>query len=210
MPSGITAAIYEGETTTLRDYLMTVGRQMGYAILQRDADRGEPVRTAEPNTHYHDERVREARATLSDLASITPEQAAERARADYEKAHTAWCESREKNEALRARYEDMLQQVEEWEPDPLIAGTKVYAIKYLRESIEFDCGRPDEESRWNREPVESTPEQWVEKQRAEALRTLEYNLEGRGKEIQRTTERNAYIEAFLNSLPPVEEGSHVA
>lgn len=64
MPSGMTADIYEGKDVSLRDYLMTVGRGMGFAILQRDDDSSEPVKVteAEADTRYHDGCLRDAKA----------------------------------------------------------------------------------------------------------------------------------------------------
>lgn len=198
MPSGITADIYEGKDVTLRDYLMRVGRGMGYAILQRDDDPSEPVKTTTESSSYYEQRIPELKAQLAALWNLTDDEIAEAARADYQERHDAWERRRTEKAALRERYEDMLAQVEAWEPDPLIASTKEYAIKYLRESIDFDCGG----SRFDQEPQPQDPADWLAAQKEDVSDSLARAEAHWEEEKERTADRNRHIEAFLRSLPP--------
>ena len=205
MPNGYTADIYEGKPTTLADYLMGVGRGMGFAIMQRDDPASEPVRRVEPQTRYYDEALAEARAVLADLDGLTMAQAAERASAEYEAEVSSWLEERDRRLGMRSRYVDMIAQVEAWEPDPLVRVVKEQAIKYLRESLDFDVGPEGEEMRYRPYPRLLGGAEWVNAKRAKAQRDVEYNEAERAKEIERAAERNRWIDAFLGSLPARSE-----
>lgn len=197
MASSITADIYEGKDVVLRDYLMRVGQQMGIPIMQRDDARDAPIRRVEPSTSYYDESQQKAEERIAWLRSLSPAEVAEEAHRAYTEALDGWKERRAEREALRARYEAMLAQVEEWQPDPLIEGTKENAIRHLRESIKFDCGSGE----WDKEPVEKEPREWLRAELDEAARSIQYAMTERAEEIARTNECNRYIDAFYASLP---------
>ena len=201
MPNGYTAAIYDGQPVSVRDYLMGVGRGMGFAIMQRDDSHDEPVHHVEPHTDYHDSELAKARTLLAEVDTMTTEQAAKRARSEHEEALRDWTETRERRRSLRARYEEMITEVEAWEPDPLVVGVKEAAAKYLRESMDFDCGDPKDDMRWYPYPTLLSGPEWINAKRAEATRDIEYHEAQRCEEIDRANERNRYIAAFLSSLP---------
>ena len=201
MPNGYTTDIYDGKPVTLTDYLMGVGRSMGFAIMQRDEAASEPVRTVEPQTSYHDKAISAARATLAEVDALSVAEAVKCALVDYEKANTAWLEARDRIRAMRSRYEEMIRQVEAWHPDPLVLVVKEQALKYLRESVKFDCGDEKAEMRWSPPPRRLSGPEWINERRAKARRDIEYHEAERKKEIERTEERNRWITAFLGSLP---------
>lgn len=196
MPSGITSAIYEGkEPVSLRDYLMSVSRQMGYAIMQRDDSLSEPVKpTSVPN--FYVTNVEEAEAELAKLDAMTPAEIAQAAEREFRDQSAAHALAKAENAALQARYEDMIRQVEAWHPDKLIASTKDYALRYLRESLEHDCGRV-----YPGEPVAKEPLEWFLDKRKDAVRHLEFARERLVEMNEREAERNRHIHAFLRSLP---------
>lgn len=204
MPNGYTAAIYEGKPVTLRDYLMGIGRGMGFAILQRDADRDDPVKLTEPSTGHAERSLADARTRRRVLEQMTPEDAQAAAYADFKDATARWEADLEKSLAMRARYEDMIAQVEAWRPDPLVEGAKEMALRYLRESADFDCGKPGEEMRYRPKPELLGGRAWLEREIAEAQRSIAHYEKSIAEELERTAERNRYIEAFLSSLPPAE------
>jgi hypothetical protein len=202
MPNGYTAAIYEGRDVSLREYLMNVGRSMGFAIMQRDDDPNAPVRLTEPQTKYHDDAIRKAEETLARVSRMTADEAQGAAADEYEQAIKHRREAVEQHRILRERYEAMIARVKEWEPEPLIARVKEQAIKYLLESMDFDCH--GDLPTFPSEPVPKNGEQWVEGQVAKARREIEYHGQERAREIASTAERNAWISAFLRSLPDAE------
>lgn len=198
MPSGITADIYEGKDVSLRDYLMVVGRQMGFAIMQRDDSRDTPIERVEPRTDYHDRALEAAEDTLTRVKAMSDDEVATAAKDAFDKAWRAWAQRRNDEDQLRARYEAMLEQVEAWKPESLMETTKQQAIKYLRESIDFDCPK---ERKWDTEPELLDGQAWREQQIEKANRDIQYHTAERIKEIARADERNRYIDAFYASLP---------
>jgi hypothetical protein len=200
MPNGYTANIYEGKPESVRQFLMKVGRGMGFAILQRDDDWDTPIHKVEPSD-YNARRLEESRERLRELEGVSIEEANRRAKAEYDEAVAAWEERRSNREAMRSRYEQRIREVEAWQPDPLVESVKNHALQYLREGMEFDCGKPGTESRWDTYPKRLGGADWLNEQRAKALHDVEYHEKENRKEIERAEERNRYIEAFLSSLP---------
>lgn len=200
MPSGITAAIYKGKEVSRDEFLMRVARSYSLAIMQREDDPDAPVRRCEPNTKYREDAIEAAEETLRDLSALTVEQASERAKAEHEKEAKEWREAKAKALNLRARYEAMAREVEAWEPEPLVAGIKDVALKYLRESIDFDCGEPGQEMRYRPYPQLLSGAEWINSKREKAQRDIDYHRDLIAAEIKHADERNEYIDAFYRSL----------
>lgn len=104
--------------------------------------------------------------------------------------------------APEERYEDMVAQVEAWVPDPKVEYVKEQAIKYLRESIEFDLDKDGNDMRWYPKPVRLTGDAWLEQERARALEDLTRAEKALTEEIARVDDFNEHIDAFLRSPPP--------
>lgn len=198
MPNGITAAIYEGQSTSLRDYLMRVGRQCGFAVYQRDDNPDDPVKPVEPSD-YHVKALVAAEARIAEVRAWSDEDADREAKAQFDAEFRRWLESRNEKGQIRERYEAMRTEVEAWQPDPIASFVKDQAIKYLNESIEFDCGSDDD--RWYPEPKFVLGPQFREQELAKASHDADYHTAENLKEIARADERNKYIAAFLASLP---------
>lgn len=204
MPMVITAAIYEGNDVSLRDYLMRVGRSMSMAIMQRDSDQDEPVKPRQ-ESDYARRRVEEHRAELERLGALSVEDAAGAAEREFVEATEFYEKAKAEKAALRRRYEDMLAQVEAWEPDSKVIYVKEHAIKYLRESIEFDCSKDGDDMRYYPKPERLSGVDWLAQKIADAQRSLEYAEKQLAEEVARVADFNEHIEAFLRSLPPERE-----
>lgn len=199
MPNGYTAGIYDGEQS-LRDFLMGVGRGMGFAVMQRDDPMDEPVKR-QPESTYYTRSLVTAREDLARLEALTPETARPLAEAAYSEAMDRYRETKRDKLALRARYDDMERQVLAWDPPAEIQVVKDAALKYLRQSADFDCGERGEEMRFYSEPRWLSPEDWLREEVAAAReRVARYEREA-AAERKRTDERNRYIDLFLSSLP---------
>lgn len=196
MPTGYTATLYDGEQS-LRDFLMGIGRGMGFAITQRDDDPSGPVREVEPSG-YHDQLIAEYESKLASLGDLTDEEALSLAREEYRDTLRRHEEAVAKRRALVERYARMLHDVEAWDPPALVAGAKELAIEQLQRSIKFDCGG----NVYPGKPEEPTSgAAWLAARRAECHEMLSYHEGARAKEVARTNDRNRYVRAFLDSLP---------
>lgn len=199
MPSGLTAGLYEGEQS-FEDYMWRVARGFGALVTLRDSPDAPIPEEFKPST-YHDEKLEEAEARLRELDTMTVAVAADRIREERERAIERRAEVRAERDTLRARYEAMLERVEQWEPPtPEHVGMKEYAAKALRESIDFDCGG----SLYPEIPEAVTPQGWVEKERERAMDDIEYHSAERAKEIERAQQRTAWTRALRDSLTESE------
>jgi hypothetical protein len=199
-PSGITAAIYEGKDVTRDEFLMRVARSFSLAIMQREDDPDAPVRRVKADTKYQDEAIEKAQAVLAEVGGLSVAEAGERAKAEYYDAAKARQERRAEVLALRGRYEAMIREVEAWEPDPLVLYIKDGALKQLRKSLDFDCGKPGEEVRYWPVPQWLDGAEWIVQKTEKARKDIDYQREQIAKRKAVAAERNQHIDAFLRSL----------
>lgn len=202
MPSGITAAIYEGKDTSLRDYLIRVGRSMSMAIMQRDDDPGAPVKRREISAYCQTD-VDKALAKIDRLLTMTIEEAQIASElSDIERA-LAIEAAIIKDTVLRERYDAMMREVRAWKPKPKVAYVKEHAIKYLQESIDHDCD--DDPAQYYPKPAGLSGAEWLRKARVDAEEELVRAETQLAEEVARVADYNEHIDAFLESLPASQE-----
>jgi hypothetical protein len=200
MANGYTAPILAGDPDfTVYDYLMRVARGFGFAINQRDDPTDVPVRLdpVAPDTHYYDNEIKTARERLRGVAALSASDADREAEKEYDNALREYDAAVIENGLRRARYRAMIAAVEEWEADALLEPVRDAALRYLRESMEWDCPVP---MRFPSRPERVTGSEWVRREVASARERLEYHGRARADEVARTEERNAWIAALDRSL----------
>lgn len=196
MPNGYTAPIYEGEEITLRDFLVRCSRGFGVHVTMRDdpLDK-EPPKAYEPDIKRYDESIAKAHEELAEVQQWTEDEAAKAAEVDYQERRKAHEESVANRQAMRNRYDDMIEQVQGWSPHPELQDMKDGILGWLHESRRFDCGSDYDE------PLRLTGEAFKE-QRIESLRkNIEWDEKFRREELERVASRNAYLKKFWESLP---------
>lgn len=194
MPTGYTAKIYDGTDNTLRGFLLEVSRGMSYSIMQRDMGPG-PVERCTPSG-YHMRKIQEAKERLKSLNAYTQEDI-ER---EYNKVYLIIFDKATKNnlenKELALRYEKLIEELEAWDPDPLMESTKKYGLEQLRQSLDYDCyGYPYAPL------IKIDPREWYGNERDRALQDIEYHTDENQKELEQCAERNKYIDALYRSLP---------
>lgn len=197
MSNSVTSGVEDGNES-LRDYLMRVGRLMGFAVGQREEGMDEPVRPLVVASRY-EESVRRAQATLDRLRAMSEVDVNVASYVEHGKRYEEWKGIVAKKNALRRRYEVMLARVEEWECDPLVKKAKDVAIRELRDAIAYE-----DSSYAYPEPRPKTGAAWLAERIDDAEAWLRTSRESLRKEVERVEERNRYVRAFLDSLP-VEE-----
>lgn len=200
MPNAYTAPIHEGEDITFRDFILRCSRGFGFAIMQRDDAADVPLRTHyEPETKYHDDALAAAWKTLEAVDALTEEELAVQAQQEYDAQLQAHEEAAERNDAEEARYDAMIAKTEAWVVPEELAEMRATVLRWLEESKGWDTGRAYPEA-----PIGvRTPAELREERRERALRDIAYHSKNRDDEIQRTAERNRYIELLLSSLDGV-------
>ena len=196
MPTGYTAALYEGEDQSFEDFILNCARAMGACIMQRDDPMSEPPKKVEPSD-YHVKRIAETTEELERLKAMSTSEATEKARTEREAALEEREEHDKKALDLLGRYRRMLSAVNKWKPPTTDhAGLKKFMIEQLETSINFDCATGD----WPKIPPVMSGERWRGNRIEKMLRDLDYNTRENLKEIERADDRNHWIEALYASI----------
>lgn len=195
MPTGYTAAVQNGEITTLREFAMLCVRAMGVAIAMRDEPMDRPLPEAfEPRTEYHDKGILAARERLEWLSTLTTDAIETHAQAAYEADLKRFNESEARRQEQESRYQNMLAQVEAWQVPEDISGLRGFMLDQLRQSIDFDCSPTGER------PVKVAGPKWFEQEKTKADWELGYHTQQRDAEVKRANERNEWLRTFRAAL----------
>lgn len=115
MPTGYTEKLYEGKPQTFEEFALAVAHGMGALIVMRDSSPDSPIPVFKVSS-YHRERREAAQAELDDLREHDLVWWVRHQREEAEGLQKAVAESNQRRAEIRARYEAMLQRVEEWVP----------------------------------------------------------------------------------------------
>lgn len=199
MPTGYTADVADGTTTSLTDFAMRLARGMGALVMMRDDAWDAPIPERFEPSDYHPKKLAEIKASLDELRAMIP--------ADWQAAADALVTERvaaaEKWRADRAvqreRYDAMIAKVEAWQNSP--EGIRKFALDQLTEGRRFDC--PDRESYYESiEPMSG--EEWKVEREATLMKESAYHAAEYQKEIDRTEGRNAWLKQLRASLAEAE------
>jgi hypothetical protein len=202
MPTGYTAKIANGETTSLREFALTCARGMGALITMRDEpyDAAIPSRL-EPSTKYHDDKISAAQASLVMLDNLSPDDAEIAFNAANATIEQSRSEAVRRNNETRDHYKAMLAQLDKWPADNAPEGLHNLMYAQLVDSMNFDTS--DNPLEYYPEPY-ATVQDWEADVLRQANRDLAYHTAERDKEIARTSERNAWLDKLWSSLEGVE------
>lgn len=193
MPSGYTAALYEGEQG-FKDFVLTTARGMGALIHMRDTSLDAEITMPEVSD-YHSKGLDKARADLKRYEKMDDAEWESLRDEEYEESKQRWNEVEAKRVAREERYNTMLAKVQAWEPPtPDHENFKKYMIDQINESRRFDC------SSLHRPyllPVEDFKQHKIDK----VVRDINYHAEKMVEEYDRVKERREWIKALLDSLP---------
>lgn len=194
MPTGYTAALYDGKPQSFEEFLFTCARAFGALVIMRDDPLDAPFPDEFKPSDYHAKALQLAEADLADLKSLSSEEIEERwkredaARQERNQSNTEKCNAR------AVRYDEMLTAAEEWTPPtPDHSELKAFMIDQLKQSIDFDCKVFLIEGF-------STAEDWYADAVKDAERRLSYHTIENQKELDRTRSRNEWIKALRESL----------
>lgn len=196
MPSGYTADIHKG--ITFKQFAMSCARAFGAMIAMRDEpSNAEIPESFPPSTHHRDEleRLRDELGNLRAMSVVEIEQEAEAAYLASIEAHQKRVLERDE---LRAKYQQMLGDVNAWQPPtPDHKGLKDFMVEQITSSIDWDCSHKYDDT-----PTRVSAQEWIEAKLAATLQSIEYHTKGDAEEIKRTQERNDWIKSLRTSLAP--------
>jgi ABC-type cobalt transport system substrate-binding protein len=195
MPTGYTAALYEGKPTTFEEFTLNAARAMGAAIMQRDDAPG-PIKEASEASSYHKAALENANSKLTMLINLSVVEWTQREKDQREENDRQDREAEAKVAAIQERYEAMLIQVEDWQPPTgEHEGLKKFMRDQLVESIEWDCRIAPRPERPAADPVA-----FAKAEIARAARDVEYHAEKLAEDEERAASRNKWVRDLKASL----------
>lgn len=199
MPSGYTYAIYNGDTTDPKEFILTAARGLGFLIHMRDDSHDTPIRKREvPDENSHSVKtLNEYRhkyqwyMTASDAELLIDQE-----REIAEAKDFAW-EAEKKYTAIRERYVSVMDKLKQWSPTTE-AGQRVkeYGLEQLVESIKFDC----DHNPWDFVPERITAGKYREKKVAFYTRMVMSYDEVVERERESAEATNRWIDELMQDL----------
>lgn len=204
MPSGYTSDIYDGKDVSLRDFILTCARGMGFLLPMRDDSRNAEIPKRFDPSPYHRQELEKFIAKLSELDSLTSRQIRERARKNYQREVCRFEDYKRENESRRDRYQAMLLSVRSWDHPKELDGLFDLMIEQIEKSTRFDVNDEIGISEWWPEPHRKTGDEWLRYQIKSLIGYIAYHSKQYIAEIERTEERNRYLDLLWTSLPEGE------
>ncbi len=198
MPTGYTAAIADG--ITFQQFALSCARAFGALIMMRDDPSDAPIPESFEPSNHHVEGLAKAKRRLEALYAMTSEERELATRAHIAEQTAYHSAEIAKNEALAAKYRDMLDCVLAWEaPSKDHDGLKRFMVEQITESIGFDCNSAYHENLLA-EIGSLTAEEWLGKEVRSAQWEVEYHEKGQREELERVGGRNLWIQQLRESL----------
>lgn len=196
MPTGYTHAIKDG--ISFEKFVWSCARAFGALVEMRDDPMDAPIPQAfEASTHNAKELVK-ARAELARLQALTTREISAACAAANKAAIQSHADLLAEYDSLRDKYKAMLAKVQAWKPPtPDHVEMKNFMVQQIEQSIDFDCS-----TKYLRAPVQLTPEKWHSQQIESAQKDIAYHTNEQAKEDERTAQRNAWLAALRESVPP--------
>lgn len=196
MPTGYTAAIADG--IDFPTFAMDCARAFGACVTLRDEPGGGDriPESFEPDGYYQ-ESIDRVHDKMAELVSMSSAEADSRAEQEWKDEEAQRIKRLQEKADLRAKYEAMLAEAESWvPPTPEHVRLKQFMIDQINESIRFDCSTSHLDN-----PAEQLDGRvWLTEQLKRCERDLQHYQVQNKKEIERASERTAWIQALRNSL----------
>lgn len=195
MPTGFTSEIYSGKKVEAKDFILQCARQFGALVTMRDEPFDAEIPVFEPSS-YHQRQIELAKSKLEKYSNMSLEEAEVETNKDYDYAISSYHTRLKEKDDLKARYEEVLEQVKLWNPpSDDHAPLKEYAVDQLVKSIEFDCS-----TKYIAPPTKESSKAYLMAKVSDALRDIEYHEKGWKEEVERTNGRNLWVKQLKDSL----------
>ena len=203
MPTGLTAKIYEGEETSLREFALTCAAQLSPCHIVTDrGSKPMPMDKApviKPEQYRRQQlRMEEEELERWQHLKAHPDELRKEYEADCTKRELENIGLEKRYADIRKRYDDMIGKVEQWQVPEAYASLKSLMMKQLTESRDFDCpeGFP-------RHDPPCTMEEWIDTRIECSQRVVERYREDIEKETEWLTGANEWLQGLYRALDEV-------
>lgn len=199
MPTGYTADLCDGKDVSFEGFALNCARAFGALVSLRDEPDAE-IPDEFKVDEYYVKKFEEAKEELEKAESMTDEEFAEEAKQFYEHEKDRFTTLINDALTTRKRYENMLEQVEQWEPPTeKHVELKKFMIDQLNESIRFDTS-----TSFYEEVLAELSLETVEEARANRLKIYGDNFNRRKAKLEEQKaimkERSEWVSELRKSL----------
>jgi hypothetical protein len=203
MPTGYTSDIKDG--ITFKQYAMSCARAFAACVTMKDEPFDAKIPEFKPS-EYHAEKVIELHKELELIENMSIKEASARAKKEHEESVRSENEFFQGCTDLRKKYENMLVQVEAWEPPSTDhIEYKEFMISQIKQSIDFDCHEPDKDGEHTYGYVpKMSGDRWKNSKISEIKESIEYHKKEDKAERERVANRNRWIRKLCESFDRME------
>jgi hypothetical protein len=199
VPTGYTEKVIKGELASFADFAWQCSRAMGVAVTMRDEPLSVPTPQSFTVEKYYGEDVEKAKAKEHDVQNWTAQRRQVEFGLHNASVRKSYRESCEEARVARERCEDMLYDVNDWEPPTTEhQGLKDFMIEQLKSTIDFDGKQPD--PKWY--AVFDTVDDFYQHELETARKAYSSAVHRLREAEARTTERNDWVQYLKVSLDP--------
>lgn len=197
MPTSYTAKVEDGTVTELRDYMLICARAFGALVMMRDEPLDAPIpERFEPDTRYYDEQIAMLTKEISRITALTPDDALTESLAANNEVRRLHREREVADQERLRRHQAMAAKVRAWmPPSPDHDEYKAFMLQQLEESAKWLGTKRDL-------PPMSIGETWRQERLADLADSLARATKRRSEEIERTAQRQKWVDALRAALPP--------
>lgn len=192
MPTGYTAKLYD-EEQSFEDFVKRCARAMGALYHMRDESLDAEIKLPEAKLYYYN-KLQEAERNLSHYEGLSDRQWEKEAEQEYKTKLQAYHEINMAVSARRARYDAMIEAVQDWTPptDDHVS-FKEFMLQQLNDSKYADCYQPQKPERRSAAEVK-------EHKLSRAREDVEYYAKQAESDKARRTRSVRWINKLLDSL----------
>lgn len=201
MPTGYTSAI-DDKDISFEQFVWRCARGMGALVMMRDDYLGAKIPERFEASPYHQDALEKAQKERKRLLAMSDDQIENENRAEMAKLAKESEEATARSKEALARYDRMVAKVEAWAPPTKDhEGLKKFMLEQLSTGRPFDMGG-DYEGR--RGAFKTKPAAWRRERIAAIDEQIAYHSRAYVEEVERTEERNDWLDALRGSVPPTE------
>lgn len=195
MPTGYTAALYEGKDVSFQEFAQTCLSAFVFA----NAD-GTFTKNIDEQIQYIKNIINKNNEDIQKLLTLSDEDLDVLAQEEYDAEKTNLENSLSKVKSIKDRYENMLVEVEKWEPPTSNhVDFKNFMIDQLKNSIEFDCKVDYYEERL-RNIRRLSSDEYRESTLDERYNSTKFFMNELQDVSSKTRENNVWVSDVLDSL----------
>ena len=203
MPTGYTAGILDGKTTTFPQFAKQCMRAFGASIHLRDEPSDSEFTERTPSNYYK-EQIEKAKQVLESVPTLSDDEIINSRKIQLEKEKENCLQKIEKSKVDSKNLNDILIEINNWQPPTSEHfGIKDFMVDQIKETIGFDCN-----AKYYVESLEKIELQLLTLVASEirtdliekAKKDFEYNTKNFNEDVERCNQSNKWISDFVSSL----------